>query len=85
MAVLFIILSILVVLAIVGWPLIKRLLVENLMEPNAKPLTDEELRICESIVRDGKGYPYVCKWALKHKQCPCLPCEKLEKARSEAL
>ena len=85
MPVLFITLAILVVLAAVGWPLIKTLLIKKLAEPNAKPLTGEELRMCEGIVRDGRGYPYICKWAVKHKQCPCLPCEKLEKAKTQSL
>jgi hypothetical protein len=70
-----------VVLALVGWPMVTRLLVKHLILP-AKSLTAEELRICERIVREGKGYPYVCRLALQYKRCPCLPCAKLEKAKS---
>ena len=51
------------------------------LEKNAQPLTDEELILCEKIIKDGKGYPFVCKRAIRNKKCPCLPCEKLNKAK----
>lgn len=67
---------------VIAWKLlIVPLLIKRLFLPNAKPLTDEELRICEKIVHEGKGYPYVCRLALEYKKCGCLPCSKLEKAK----
>ena len=77
-SVVVIVLGVVVFLAIISWVLIKKL-----MEPNAKPLTEEDLKICERIVSERKGYPFVCKWALKHKKCPCLPCKRLENAKLE--
>ena len=62
----------------ISWPI----LVRKLMIPSARPLTDEELAICEKLVAAKRGYPYVCKWALKHKACPCLPCSKLDAQRA---
>lgn len=48
----------------------------------SKPLNDEEVRLCTKIVAEHKGYPYICRWAVKHKACPCLPCQKLESAKA---
>lgn len=82
--VLLIILSIFIILVglVIAWKLlIVPLLIKKVFLPNAKPLTDEELRICEGIVREGKGYPYVCRLALEYKRCGCLPCHKLEQAK----
>ncbi len=53
----------------------------NIMEKNAQPLTEDEIRLCEEIIKNGKGYPFVCKRAVRNKKCPCLPCDKLEKAK----
>jgi len=82
--VLLIVLSIFIILVglVIAWKLlIVPLLIKKVFLPNAKPLMDEELRICERIVYEGKGYPYVCRVALKYKKCGCLPCNKLEKAK----
>lgn len=76
--ILILILIIVIIFALISWILIKKL-----MEPNAKPLTEEELVLCEKIVNEGKGWPYVCKWALKHRKCPCLPCDRLEKRKKQ--
>lgn len=67
---------------VAGFWITSVLLIKNLMEPAAKPLTSEELKSCEKIIKEGKGYPYVCKWALKHGKCPCLPCKKLGNEKS---
>lgn len=64
-------------------PITTALLIKHLMVPNAKPLTEEELKLCEIIVKENKGYPYVCKWALKNKKCPCLPCKKLDDRKNQ--
>jgi len=75
--IIFIVIFIIIATTITSW-----LLIKYLMVPNAKSLTEEELKICESIVRNSRGYPFVCQWALKHKQCPCLPCKKLDEAKA---
>jgi hypothetical protein len=53
----------------------------KLAVPNRKPLSEEERKICAQIVRKGKGYPFVCRQAVKIGQCPCLPCARLEKKK----
>ena len=50
---------------------------------NAKPIPDDDVRFCREIVRQGKGFPWVCTQALKSGRCPCQPCQKVAKARSE--
>lgn len=67
----------------IAWPFVEKLLIKNLFGPNAKPLADEEVKLCEKTVNDGKGYPWVCKLALRHKKCPCLPCKKLDEAKKK--
>ncbi len=62
--------------------LIAPLLTAKLFSPNAKPLTAQEVAICARIVKEGKGYPYVCKQAVKTGRCPCLPCDKLNRAKA---
>ena len=62
----------------IAWPFIEKTLIRNLYGQNAKPLTDEEIKLCEKIVRERKNYPWVCKTTLKYRKCPCLPCKKLE-------
>lgn len=48
----------------------------------SKPLKDEEVEVCRRIVAERRGYPWVCRWAVKHKACPCLPCRKLDAAKA---
>lgn len=48
---------------------------------NAKPLTEEYLKICQKLIKEGKAYPYICGWAVKNGKCPCLPCEKLNNTK----
>jgi hypothetical protein len=52
--------------------------------PNMKPLAAEERAICERLVRQGKGYPFMCAHAVKTGQCACLPCRRLEEAKKGA-
>ena len=59
--------------------------INNVLEKNAEPLSDEELTLCEEIIKSGKGYPFVCKRAVRNKKCPCLPCEKLDKAKQKLM
>jgi len=61
---------------VVGYSVFK-LAIKIFMVPQAKPLTEEEYRICEEVVRKGKAIPYICKWALKNRKCPCKPCDFL--------
>jgi hypothetical protein len=69
--------GVLAIAFLISWPI----LIRKLMIPNAKPLSDEEIAICRKIVEQRRGYPYVCRWAVRHGACPCLPCSKLEAAR----
>jgi hypothetical protein len=73
---------IIIVVVAVAVFVVSKILINKLMIPSAKPLTEEEVEICMQIVKQGKGYLYVCKWAIKHKKCPCLPCKKLEEAKA---
>lgn len=54
----------------------------KLAVPNRKPLSEDEVKICKEIIRSGKAYPFMCRQAVKLGMCPCLPCEKLNKAKS---
>ena len=49
---------------------------------HGKPLSPEELEICKKILRERKAYPFVCKLSIKYGKCPCLPCDKLNKAKN---
>lgn len=62
--------------------LIPGLVMMRKMPSMSKPLKDEEVDLCRRIVAERKGYPWVCRWAVRHKACPCLPCKKLEEARA---
>ena len=42
--------------------------------PNMRPLSEEQLSICQKVIDSGKNYPWVCKRAVKKKECPCFPC-----------
>ena len=53
----------------------------KLAVPNMKPLSEDERKICENIVKQVKAYPFVCKRPVKTGKCPCLPCEKLHKEK----
>jgi hypothetical protein len=55
----------------------------TLAVPNRKPLTEEERKICQKIVKERKAYPFVCRQAVKTGQCPCLPCDKLNQVKRE--
>lgn len=48
-----------------------------------KPLSEEELAACRKIVQLGKGYPFMCKYAVKKGTCACLPCKKMEAMKME--
>lgn len=81
MSVVIIIIVSIVAFFVIGTLIATPFLIKYLMIPNAKPLTEVELQLCKQIVLKGKGYPYVCKWALRNSKCPCLPCKKLEEAK----
>ncbi len=51
-------------------------LTRQLFHRRATPLDPETLARCRAIVRAGKGYPYVCKTAVRFAKCPCQPCAK---------
>ena len=51
--------------------------------PNMKSLSEDELKACRKIIEQGKGYPFVCKYALKKGTCPCLPCMKMEAVKEK--
>jgi len=46
--------------------------------PNMKPLSEEQLTICQKLIDAGKNYPWVCKRATKKKECPCFPCDMIK-------
>lgn len=54
----------------------------------SKPLSESDVSICAEIVKGRRAgrpvtpYPFVCSWAVRHSACPCLPCKKLEQAKS---
>ena len=52
---------------------------------NPKPLDQNEQNICARIVDEGLGQPWICRKAVDTGECPCLPCEKLEKAKQGKL
>lgn len=55
----------------------------KLAVPSIKPLSDADIEICRRIIQEGEAYPWVCKRAIRKKECPCLPCQKLnERKRS---
>jgi hypothetical protein len=47
----------------------------------APALSAEDLEACRKVVAAGKGYPWVCRRALKTGTCPCQPCSKLASAK----
>ena len=51
---------------------------QKLAIPAFRPLTEEQRAACAQIVKDRKGYPWVCAHAVKTGMCPCLPCKKQE-------
>ena len=55
----------------------------KLAVPAMKPLAEGDREVCRQIVQAGRGYPWVCRRALKTGQCPCQPCAKLQAQKSE--
>ena len=45
------------------------------------PLTDQERALCCRIIDAGLGLPWICRKAVDTGECPCLPCEMLERAK----
>jgi hypothetical protein len=45
------------------------------------PLTDQERMHCCRIIDAGTGLPWICRKAVETGECPCLPCEMLERER----
>ena len=52
----------------------------KLAVPAMQPLAEGDRELCRRIVQAGKGYPWVCRHAVKTGQCPCQPCGKLQAA-----
>jgi hypothetical protein len=48
---------------------------------NAPPVSEDDLKYCREIVKQGKGFPWVCSRALRTGRCPCQPCAKVGAAR----
>ncbi len=46
-----------------------------------QPLSAEDRKLCAKIVDGNLDYPRICSRAVDTGECPCLPCEKLEKVR----
>ena len=66
-----------IALLIALWKLVAvPILTSQLFHRRATPLDPETLANCRAIVRAGKGYPYVCKTAVRFTKCPCQPCQK---------
>lgn len=53
----------------------------TLAVPDTKPVSQENLLLCRSVVRRRGGYPWVYTNALKTGMCPCQPCDKLARER----
>jgi hypothetical protein len=53
--------------------------------PNMQPLSVQDLEICRDIVDARRGYPWICRRALKTGECACYPCERLLVARGLVL
>ncbi len=71
-----IVVVVIIIVVIIVWKVVFRIL-----DGMAQPLTEEQLKICEQVVKDGKAMPFICKRALKKEKCPFLPCIRLETAR----
>ena len=48
---------------------------------SAKPVPEDDLRLCREIVKQGKGFPWICARALRTGRFPCQPCAKVAQAR----
>ncbi|MBN1411304.1 MAG: hypothetical protein JW969_10715 [Spirochaetales bacterium] len=48
--------------------------------PNMKSLTEEQLSICKKVIDCGRNFPWLCRRALKKKECPCFPCDRFKEA-----
>jgi hypothetical protein len=48
---------------------------------NAQSLSEGDRHICEQLIQEGKGYPWVCRKAVKQGACPCQPCAKVAKRK----
>ncbi|MFX0210434.1 MAG: hypothetical protein ACFFDT_30925 [Candidatus Hodarchaeota archaeon] len=81
---LWIIIGIIIGIGIVVFIVIFIYVIIPQLDKNAQPLTQDELKLCEGIIQNGKGYPWVYKRAVRNGKCPCLPCDKLDKAKHPA-
>jgi hypothetical protein len=45
------------------------------------PLTDQERMLCCRIIDAGLGRPWICRKAVDTGECPCIPCELLERVK----
>jgi hypothetical protein len=48
---------------------------------NAPALAPEDIPFCRTVVKRGRGYPWVCAQAVKNGRCPCQPCARLQEAK----
>jgi hypothetical protein len=53
--------------------------------PAMKPLSEEQVALCRSIVERRQGYPWMCRHAVKTGLCACQPCDKIRRAREAAV
>jgi hypothetical protein len=44
-----------------------------------RAMSDVQISACERIIDRGTGLPWICRRAVGSGECPCLPCEKLER------
>ena len=49
--------------------------------PRLQPLSEEDAATCREIMEAGKGRPLLCWYSTKIGACPCLPCDRLERAK----
>jgi hypothetical protein len=73
---------IVLMIIIIGSAIAGLICYRTLALPNMKPLTQEEIELCRGIVEKGKGYPWMCRHAVKTGKCACLPCDKLDKEKN---
>jgi hypothetical protein len=53
----------------------------RLAVPSMLPLAEQDLDLCRQVVARHDGLLWICRHALKTGQCPCQPCEKIERER----
>jgi len=47
----------------------------------ATVLPEDVRKRCRQVVARGRGYPFLCAWAVRNGRCPCQPCARAGQER----